>query len=74
MRIHYSAEFIYYLSLIPLKKSSKFKETYIFLMDYPSTTGKDFTDYHKKATWNLLHAYIYSHGQILIDEYPGDGV
>ena len=26
----------------------------------------------KKATWNLLHAYIDANSQILIDEYPGD--
>ena len=31
-------------------------------------------NYAKKATWNLLHAYIYAHSQILIDEFPVDGV
>ena len=33
-----------------------------------------FPDYDKNATWNLLYAYIDAHSQILIDEYPGDGV
>ena len=28
----------------------------------------------KKVTWNILHAYIDAHSQILIDECPGDGV
>ena len=43
-------------------------------MDYPSTRGKDSPDYAKKATWNLLHAYIDAHSQRLIDEFTVDGV
>ena len=43
-------------------------------MDYPSIRGGVLPDYAKNSTWNLLNAYIYSHSQRLIDEYPGDGV
>ena len=43
-------------------------------MDYPSIRGGGLPDYDKKATWNLLNAYIYSNIKILIYEYPGDGV
>ena len=32
------------------------------------------TVYAKKATWNFLRSYIYSHSQRLIGEFPGDGV
>ena len=46
----------------------------MFLIDYPSIRGEDLPDYAKKATWNILHTYIYAHNQILIDEYSGDGV
>ena len=50
---------------------SQFKETYMLLMDFTSILGEDFPDYAKKATWNLLHAYIDAYSQILIDEYTG---
>ena len=43
-------------------------------MDYPFIRGEYFIDYAKKVTWDLLYAYIDSHNEILIDEYPGDGV
>ena len=43
-------------------------------MEYPSIRVKDFRYFAKNTTWNLLHAYIDTHGQRLIDEYPGDGV
>ena len=46
----------------------------MFLMDYTSISTKALPDYAKKDTWNLLHAYLDAHSQILIDEYPGDGV
>ena len=44
-----------------LKQLSKFKQTCMLLMYYPYIRGGYFTDYSKQATWNLLHAYIYSH-------------
>ena len=44
------------------------------LMNYPSIRGEDFPDYAKKATQNLVHAYIYAYIQRLLDKYPGDGV
>ena len=74
MRIHYSAGFISYLSLIPLIFLSQLKETYMLLMEYPYIICEYFTDYAKKVTWNLLHAYIYAHSQKLIDEYLEYGV
>ena len=43
-------------------------------MDYPSIRGEDLPYYAKKSTWNLFHAYIDSHSQILNDKYPGDEV
>ena len=46
----------------------------MLLMGYPSIIGGYFPDYAKSSTWKLLHAYIDTHSQILIDEYPGDGV
>ena len=46
----------------------------MLLMDYPSIRGEYFPDYAKKATWNLLHAYIDAYSQILIYEYTGDEV
>ena len=46
----------------------------MFLVNYPSIRGEYLPDYSKKFTWNLLHAYINVHSQILIDEYPVDGV
>ena len=46
----------------------------MLLMDYISIRGEDLPDYAKKATWNLLHAYIYANDQILIHERPGDVV
>ena len=42
-------------------------------MDYPSTKGVEITYYDKKATWNLLNAYMDAHSQI-IDGCTGDGV
>ena len=46
----------------------------MLLMDYPYIRGEDFPYYAKKSTWSLLHSYIDTHTQILIDKYPGDGV
>ena len=43
-------------------------------MEYPSIRGEYFPDFDKNFTWNILHAYIDAHSQILIDEYPGGGV
>ena len=43
----------------------------MFLMNYPYIKGGDLPDCTKNSTWNLLHAYIDAHIQILIDEYPG---
>ena len=54
--------------------SSKFKETYMLLMDYPSISEEYFSDYAKNATWGLLHAYTDAHSQIITDEHKGDGV
>ena len=42
----------------------------MLLMDYPCIRGEELPDYAKNATWDLLHAYIDAHSQILIDEYP----
>ena len=46
----------------------------MLLIDYPPTRGEEIPEYSKKATWNLLHAYIYVHTQRLIDECPVYGV
>ena len=46
----------------------------MLLMNYPSIRGEDSIDYSKKATWNLLHAYIDANSQRLIDEYPGNEI
>ena len=46
----------------------------MLLEDYPSIRGGELPDYTKTSTWNLLYAYIDAHSQILIDEYPVDGV
>ena len=46
----------------------------MFLMDCTYIKREKFTDCDKNSTWNLLHAYIYSHSQRLIDEYPGYGL
>ena len=43
-------------------------------MDYPSIKGEELIDNTKKATWNLLHAYIDAHSQIIFDKCPEDGV
>ena len=43
-------------------------------MDNISIGGEEIPDYDKKATWNLLHAYIDAHSQILTDGCIGDGV
>ena len=53
---------------------SQFSEIYMFLVDYLSIRGEELPYYSKNATWNLFHAYVVSHSQILIDEYPGYGV
>ena len=53
---------------------SQISETYMLLMDYPWIRGEEIPDYAKKATWNLLHAYIDAHSQILIDKFTGYGV
>ena len=54
--------------------SSKFKETYMLLMDYPSISEEYFSDYAKNATWGLLHAYTDAHSQRCIDECTGYGI
>ena len=46
----------------------------MLLMDYPSIRGEEIPDHTYNSAWNLLHAYIYPHSQILFDECPGDGV
>ena len=46
----------------------------MLLMDHVYIIWDDLTDYSKKAPWNLFHSYIYSHSQIIIDEYLGDVV
>ena len=46
----------------------------MLLVDYPSIGGRYFPGYAKNSTRDLLNAYIYAHSQILIDEYPDDGV
>ena len=53
---------------------SKFKKTYMLLMDYPYIRGEYLTYYSKKATWKLLNAYVDSHSKRIINEYPGYGV
>ena len=46
----------------------------MLLIDYQSMIEEDSPDYVKNATWNLLHAYIDAHSQILFHKYTGDGV
>ena len=58
--------YLYFMNLLQIVLSIS-KETYILLMDCPSIRGVDFPYYYKKDTWNLLHAYIDAHSQILID-------
>ena len=53
---------------------SQFSETYMLLMDYPSIRGEDIPDYDKKATWNILCAYIDADSQRLFDECIGGAV
>ena len=43
-------------------------------MDFPFIRGEGLPDYDKNTTWNLLHAYIDTHGKILIEKYQGHGV
>ena len=43
-------------------------------MDYPFIRGGEIPYCVKKATWNLLHAYIDAYSQISISEFTGDGV
>ena len=43
-------------------------------MNYPSIRGEILPDYAKKSTWDLLHAYIDAHSQILVNKLPRDGV
>ena len=45
----------------------QFKETYMLIMEYPSKIWEDLSDYSKKATWNLLNAYIDAHITRIID-------
>ena len=53
---------------------SQFNKTFMLLMEYPSIEVEGIPDDAKQVIWNLLHAYIYAHRQMLIDEYPGGGV
>ena len=53
---------------------SQFSETRMLLMEYLFMRGEEIPDYAKNSIWNLLHAYIDAYSQILIDEFPGDGV
>ena len=53
---------------------SLFKEIYMLIMDYPSIRGEYLSYNAKNSTWNLFHAYIDSHSQMLIDEYVGYGL
>ena len=46
----------------------------MLLMEYPYIIEEALPNYDKNSTWNILHAYIYSHSQTLIDEYTGDGL
>ena len=46
----------------------------MMLMDYTSIRGEDIPEYVKHATWNLLHAYIDAHPQVIIDESIGGGL
>ena len=43
-------------------------------MEYPSIREEELPDYAKNATWNLFHAYMDEHSQILIDVCLGYGV
>ena len=43
-------------------------------MEYPFIIREDLSDYDKRSTWKILHAYIVGHIQRLIDGYTGDGV
>ena len=43
-------------------------------MDYLYIRGEDLPYYAKQDSWNLLHACIYEHSQILINEYTGYGL
>ena len=45
----------------------------MWLMYYLSMRGEDLTNYAKKASCKLLHAYIGSHRKSLIYKYPGNG-
>ena len=46
----------------------------MLIMEYRYIGREYLPDYAKKATWNLLHAYIDLQSQRLIDEYTRDGV
>ena len=46
----------------------------MLLMNYPSIRAEYLLDCAKNSVWKFLHAYIDTQIQILIDEYPGDGV
>ena len=61
MRILYSA--VFSLNFINSLKRflSKFKQTCMLLMDYPSIRAEYFPDYAKKAIWDLFRAYIMMH-------------
>ena len=36
----------------------------MFIKEYTSIRGEDLPYYAKKATWNILHAYIFAHRQL----------
>ena len=57
---------------LPENILSQFKENSVLLME--SIKREYLPGYAKKATWNLLHAYIDAHIQIFVDGYPGDKV
>ena len=46
----------------------------MLIMDYPPTREEELPYYAKKATWNLLHAYMDANSKILIDECQGYGL
>ena len=46
--------FLYFINTLKIVLS-KFKESYMMIMDYPSIRGEDFPEYSKQATWKLLN-------------------
>ena len=53
---------------------SQYTETCEVITDYPKIGGNGIEDYAKRAIMNLLHANIYVHSRILINEFPKDGI